>query len=206
MKHARLLGALCALALMGFGAAEQSHAQSLEFTVTTTTSDGRSVVPKLTWASTPAAVGCTASGATDWTGTKAASGTATLAAINVTRSYTISCTWAGDLKATVSWVPPSTYTDGSTGLVLGGYRIQYGLNSADLSEGVYLQEPAATSWVSPTLTAGQWFFAVRAFTPQGLESPLSNVASKTLTAGTNQSRTLEVVVKFPARPTEVEAR
>lgn len=179
--------------------AAPAFSQTLSFTVETSTSGGSAVVPRLTWSTTPAAASCTASNG--WTGTKAAAGVELLAAINATTSYTITCTWPGDRTAVVRWTRPTTNTDGTAYSNPGGFRIQYGSSATGLDTSAYVQDPAAVSWTSPQLTPGTWFFAVRAFNALGLESELSNVASKVLTAAANQTRTLEVAIKFPSAPT-----
>lgn len=183
--------------------AAPTHAQTptLNFTVATSTTDGRTVVPVLTWSTAPAAQSCTAAGGTGWAGTKAASGTQTLAAISTTTSYSITCTWPGDVTALVSWTAPTTNTDGTPYTNPNGFRIQYGTAANALNTSTYISDSAARTWRSPTLTPGTWFFGVRAVNAQGLESDLSNVASKVITAATNQSRTLEVAIRFPSTPT-----
>jgi hypothetical protein len=190
-----LLALLLALAPLA------AAAQTLNFTVETTTSGGTAVVPRLTWTTTPAATSCTASNG--WTGTKAAAGTELLAAINATRSYTLTCTWAGDTTATVKWGAPTVNTDGSAYTNPGGFRIEYGSSASNLSQSANVTDPAARSWTSPQLAAGTWYFAVRAVNALGLESSRSNVASKVLTASSSQTRTLEVAIKFPNPPTNV---
>lgn len=198
MKHL-----LVALALL---LAPPAFSQTLTFTVETTSSGGAAVVPKLTWATTPAATSCTATAvpvSADWTGTKAAAGTATLPSINATNSYTLVCNWPGDLFATLNWTKPTTNTDGSAYTNPGGFRVQYGRTSANLDQSVYLQDPAAVTWRSPQLASGAWFFGVKAYNTLGLESDSSNITTKTLTASSSQTRSLEIVVKFPAAPTGV---
>lgn len=190
--------ALAALLLL---APLASYSQTLTFTVETTTSGGTAVVPRLTWSTTPAAQSCTASNG--WTGAKAAAGTEILPAINATRSYTLTCTWPGVTTATLNWTAPTTNTDGSTYTNPGGFRIQYGTSATDLATSKYLEDPTARTWTTPTLAPGTWFFGVRAYNAQGLESNLSNIASKVLTASSNQSRTLEVAIKFPSPPTNL---
>jgi hypothetical protein len=177
------------------------YSQSLTFTVETSTSGGAAVVPRLTWTTTPAAASCTASNG--WTGTKAATGTELLAAINATRSYTLTCTWPGVSTAVVNWNAPTQNTDGTAYTNPGGFRIQYGRSATALDTSAYVQDPAARSWTSPQLAVGAWFFGVRAFNAQGLEGEISNVASKTMTAAATQTRTLEVAIKFPNAPTGV---
>lgn len=192
---------LFAALLLAF--ANLASAQTLDFTLSASSSDGATVVPKLTWATTPAASSCTATGATGWVGSKGASGSLTLAAVTTSQAYVLACTWPGVNKATIVWTKPTTNTDGSAYSNPNGYHIQYGPSAANLSTSVYLTEAqtATPSWVSPNLAAGTWFFGVRAVNTLGLESVISNVASKTLTADTNQSRTLALAITFPNAPT-----
>lgn len=180
-------------------AAHAQTAPTMSFSLQATSSDGKTVVPKLTWSTTPAATSCAASNG--WTGTKAASGTETLAAVSSSKVYTLTCTWPGDTTAKVSWTAPTTNTDGSAYTDGAGYRIQYGRAADNLDQSVYIEDPLARSWTSPVLAAGQWFFGVRAYNAMGLEGALSNVASKTITAATNQSRTLNLGITIPSATT-----
>lgn len=186
------------LLLAAMIAPAHSQTPTLTFTVQTTTTDGRTIVPTLTWAMAPTAAGtpCTATGG--WSGTKAATGTQTLAAVSATTGYSIRCDWPGDLTALVSWTPPTTNTDGTAYTDPGGARIQYGTAANALNTSAYVTDPAARTWRSPTLTPGPWFFTVRIVNARGLESdPYTPPVSKTIVAAANQSRTLEVTVKFP---------
>lgn len=200
MKRILLIG----LALLACPAA---FAQTMTFTVETSTSGGSAVVPRLTWTSTPAGAVCSASAvpvAADWAGTKPAAGTVLLAAINATRSYTLVCNWPSNLTATVTWTAPTLNTDNSPLTNLAGYRIVYGRTSIALDTVASVNSPTVLTWTSPTLAAGTWFFAVKALNTTGIESDVSNVASKTLVAGASQTRTLEVAVKFPNPPSNVQ--
>lgn len=188
--------ALAALLLLAPLAA---FSQTLNFTLETSSPDGRTVVPRLTWSTSPAAQSCSAA----WTTSTAAAGTQVLAAVSATSSYGITCTWPGVTKAAISWVAPTTNVDGSAYTNPGGYRIQYGRAATALDTSVYLQDPAVRTWTSPALAPGTWFFGVRAYNVLGLESELSNTPSKTLTADASQARTLELTVRFPSPPTNV---
>lgn len=200
---------LAAVALLALAPEAFAQTNTLTFTVETTTSNGTAVVPKLTWATTPAATSCTASGATDWTGTKAVSGSVTLAAIGATRSYSLSCAWPGKPTIVLQWRAPTAFNGGGVlnpATDLGGYRIQYGRTAANLDQSFYLQEPLALTWTTPPLAPAEWFFTVRAYTPQGLESAQAlPIVSAFTRAGDAQTRTLEVAVKFPNPPTDVTA-
>lgn len=177
-----------------------AHGQTLTFSLETSTNDGRSVIPKLTWSTTPAATSCSAEGASDWSGAKPASGEATLAALGSSHTFSLVCQWPGVSIVALAWTPPATNTDGSEITNLAGYRIQYGTAAAALDQSMYLQDPQARTWSSPALAPGNWYFGVRAVNTLGLESELSNIVSKTLTAGTEQSRVLELAIRFPGAP------
>ncbi len=198
MKRYLLLAALALTSSISLAQA----APALTFSLQTSTSDGKTVVPKLTWSTTPAATSCTASGATDWTGTKAAAGTVTLAAVSATRTFSLVCNWPGVTVAAVSWVAPTQNVDDSPLTDLAGFRIMYGQTAteAGLDQSVYLQSPTATTWTSPALAAGQWYFGVKAFNSLGLEGPLSNIAGKTMTAAAQDQRSLALTIRFPKAP------
>lgn len=198
MKILRVLS-ICA-ALVGLSAI--AHGQTLDFTLAASSANGTSVVPKLTWATTPAATSCTAAGGAGWAGSKTASGTQTLAAVTTSQSYVLTCSWPGVNKTVLTWTKTTVNTDGSAYTNPNGYRIQYGQNAADLATSVYLTEAqtVTASWQSPALAAGTWYFGIRTVNALGLESPLSNVASKTLTADVNQSRTLGLAITIPSAP------
>ncbi len=83
-------------------------------------------------------------------------------------------------SATVSWQAPTQNTDGSGLTNLAGYRIVYGTNRNSLDRTVTLSNTGTTTYVIENLTAGTWYFAVRAFNSAGVESSNSGVASKTI--------------------------
>lgn len=212
-RHPGLLpGVLLVLVLIGICQPASAQTPTLDFTVATSTSDGRSITPRLTWSTTPAAQSCTASGATDWTGTKAASGTATLAAITATRSYSLSCTWPGDTTATIRWTPPTTNTDGSAlakcssqtevGSCLRSFMVVRGSSASTVgSDGRVVNDRNATSYAWTGLSAGTHWFSVIAINGNDIQSDQATPpASKVITTATTQSRTLEVAVRFPASP------
>ena len=82
--------------------------------------------------------------------------------------------------ATVSWEPPTTRTDGSTLTDLAGYRVYYGKDQASLTHMVPITEVGQTSEFIANLDTGTWYFAVTAIDSQGLESPKSEIGSKTI--------------------------
>lgn len=97
-------------------------------------------------------------------------------------SFSIAVNAAGSStgSATLSWTPPTTNTNGSTLSNLAGYRIYYGTSSSNLSRTIQVANAGVTSYVVPDLSAGTWYFAVRAYSSTGGESVNSNTASKTI--------------------------
>lgn len=161
------------------------------FTLATQINANGTLTPTLTWTTTPAAIGCTGSGDSTWAGAKAVSGTQTLAAFPTTtpKAYALVCTWPGQTQAMLTWTPPTLNTDGSSLTNLAGYRVSYGVTAAALTQTAQIANPAATGHTIANLTAGTWFFGVRAYTAQGMESDLSNTVSRVLTGPIEWSQT-----------------
>lgn len=181
------------------------HAQNeptLTFTAQTTTGAG-SVVPVLTWSTTPAATSCTASGDATWTGTKAASGTQTLASISASKTYQLSCTWPGDTSATLTWTPPTQNTDGTALTNLAGYKVYRAATSAGVASATPTTVAGnVTTHRFSSLAAGANFFGVTAYNSAGAESGMSNIASKTVSATETQNRSVAITVNpKPNAPT-----
>lgn len=200
------------LALVLLLAAGSLSAQTLTFTAQTTTGAG-SVVPVLTWSTTPVATSCTASGDTAWTGSKAVSGTQTLAAITSSKTYTLSCTWPGDTQARLAWVAPTTNTDGSALAkcasqtvtdqpCLKSYVVSRGASATALADSRNVDNRDALGFTWTGLAVGTHFFGVKAVTAQGVQSEVSNVVSKVISAPASVNRNVAITVNpQPNAPT-----
>lgn len=103
---------------------------------------------------------------------------ASLAPFSITVTGTAPAPTTG--SATISWSPPTTNSDGSALTNLAGYKIDYGTSSASLTTSVQITNSGATSYTVPNLTSGTWYFAVQAYTNSGVQSGMSNIASKTI--------------------------
>jgi hypothetical protein len=82
--------------------------------------------------------------------------------------------------ATLSWVAPSQNTDGSALTNLAGYRIYYGTGADALTDVIDVPTVGITDYVIDNLTAGTYYFSIRAYTSAGTESDLSNIVSDTI--------------------------
>ena len=182
--------ALLALPLMLLGAAAQAQtAGTVTFTANQTSATG-SLVPVLTWSTTPVASSCLASGG--WSGTKFASGSETLAVITSSKSYTLTCSWGGG-SATVRWTAPTTNTDNSALTNLSGFKVLFGTSATALSQSKTISDPAATSTTITALGSGTWYFAVRAVNSNNVESADSTLTSKAITSA-SAAKTVAVTI------------
>jgi hypothetical protein len=85
-----------------------------------------------------------------------------------------------DASVTLSWVPPTLNTDGTPIKNLAGFKIYYGNRSGQYSEILSVPGARVTSAVIEGLAPATWYFAVRAYTTEGVESADSAEASKTI--------------------------
>ena len=95
-------------------------------------------------------------------------------------AFSIAVTQISTGSATISWLPPTENTDGSTLTDLGGFRIYYGTSATALTQTATITNPGLTSYVVQNLAAATWYFTVRAYATDGAESTSSNIASKTI--------------------------
>lgn len=94
--------------------------------------------------------------------------------------FAVDVVQAGNGSATLSWVPPTTRSDGSALVNLAGFNVYYGRTSGSYSNRITLDNPGLTAYVIGNLTSGRWFFAMTAFDGGGAESNHSAEASKTI--------------------------
>ncbi len=82
--------------------------------------------------------------------------------------------------ATLSWTPPTQNTDGTVLKNLAGYRVYYGTKATALTQVIDVPNASMSIYMVENLAAGTYFFAVKAYNTQSVESGLSNVVSKTV--------------------------
>ena len=83
-------------------------------------------------------------------------------------------------SATLSWSSPESRADGSPLTNLAGYKIGYGLMSGVYDYEIDVSNAGIMTYVVENLSPGEWFFAVSAYDAEGLESDLSNEATRTI--------------------------
>ncbi len=160
---------------------------SYQFTPTASDADGNaltfSITNKPSWAAFSTSTGAL-------TGTAPASGTFANVIISVSDgtasaalaafSIAVAAAPVTTATVTVSWTPPTTRSDGSTLTNLAGYYIRYGTAAGTYPNIIQVDNPGLTSYAVENLKSGVYYFAVTAFDASGLESVLSNAASKTI--------------------------
>lgn len=177
-------------------------------TVTLTATPPSGVGPvnvTLTWSTAGfpagATVSCMASGG--WAGTKAASGTETVANVTSTQTYTLTCS-GGTQTAQLSWTPPTQNENGTPLTNLASYKILHATTSAGLETATPIVIPApASSYTLTGLPVGLRYFAVKATNSAGVDSVLSNVATKTVAAVSATASASVTVTPRPNPPTNV---
>jgi hypothetical protein len=83
-------------------------------------------------------------------------------------------------SATLSWTAPTTNTNGTALTDLAGYHIYYGTSTSSMTNVINVTNPGTTRYTVSSLAAGTWYFAVNAYTTNGLDSARSNVGSKSI--------------------------
>jgi len=101
-------------------------------------------------------------------------------AIAALPTFTITVAQMATGSATLNWTPPTQNSDGSALVDLAGYKIVYGTSSSSLSQQIDLATAGLTSYVVQNLASGTYYFALKAYNTTGIESDLSNIASKTI--------------------------
>ncbi len=74
---------------------------------------------------------------------------------------------------TLSWIPPTTNTDGSLLFDLAGYRIYLGRQPGNYYSILEINNPGLTAYVFDQLAPGTYFVAITAVDRNGNESPRS---------------------------------
>ena len=95
-------------------------------------------------------------------------------------AFTITVAQVSTGSATVSWTAPTTNTDGSALTNLAGYRVAYGRAQDTLNQSASLTNASLSTYVVSNLASGTWYFAVYAVNSGGVESGVSNIASKAI--------------------------
>lgn len=197
--------------LLSGAAVAQDLAPRLELSVTPEVAQERAT-PQVTLnvVNPRFATTCTAAGG--WSGTKPYGTTETLPEIVATTTYDITCSApaiAEGTTVTLTWVPPTTFTDGSPltpATDLSKYTVHFGPTSA---EGVGSTSrnhpfPASSSGTVTGLKGGVAnYFCVKAVSTQGMSSACSNTlqkASQPAVPAWSETKSVTVIINKPPAP------
>ncbi len=97
-------------------------------------------------------------------------------------TFSINVTQVSAGSVTLSWVPPTTNTNGTPLTNLAGYRIYYGTNSSSLTQSIEITNPGIATYVIGNLSPATWYFSLVSYNSANVESTLSPVVSKTITS------------------------
>lgn len=79
----------------------------------------------------------------------------------------------GPGTVTLTWQPPTQYSDGTPLTSLAGYDVYYGTASQSYSQSIKLTNPGLSTYVVQNLPAGTYYFAVAAYDSTGALSSFS---------------------------------
>src|SRR5512139_87101 len=82
--------------------------------------------------------------------------------------------------AMLTWAAPSQNTDGTALTNLAGFKVYHGTSATALNDVIQLEGAASTTYTYGQLGSGTHYFAVSAYTVNGLEGDLSALGSKTI--------------------------
>jgi hypothetical protein len=84
-------------------------------------------------------------------------------------------------STTLSWMPPTQNTNGSTLTNLAGYRIYYGRGANAQDQIITINNSSLTRYVIENLSPALWYFSMTSINAQGIESARSATASRSIT-------------------------
>lgn len=173
-------------------------ANDVTFGVTATSPAPGQAIPTLTWNITGTGPTCTATG---WAGINGVlTGSLLQPLVTKNTNYVLSCSWAADTTATLSWVGPTTNTDGTPLTDLAGFTVYWNTGdpsmvTAPTAKTRTIANPQAQGTVISNLPAGTWYFAVSPYNAQGVSGAIGGIPSKIIGAGNIIVRNVSVV--FP---------
>jgi hypothetical protein len=151
----------------------------------------------LTWGAT-GATSCTASDA--WTGPQPTSGTKQVT-ISAATKFTLTCV-ASDGQVTISWVPPTSNTDGSPLTDLAGFNVYRGTSATNLAR-VKSVGTAVTSTIDSGLASGTYIYSATAVNAASLESAKGNTSSAVVVGSSATQSAQAIVQTTPSPPTGI---
>ena len=191
-----VVGYICALCLSVLAAAP-ALAQTVTLTPSVTSGAGPLTL-SLNWNTSPAALGCTASGP-GFTGTKGATGTQSVT-ITSTSSFRLDCVWPIQSVIT-EWVPPTA------GATPTGYEIYTGRSPGALTVTIPVSGGTTRTATIPITAAGTHYFAIATVAGSLVSVPTAPPFAHTaVQPSANATAAVTVTTQQPQPPTEFRVR
>jgi hypothetical protein len=95
-------------------------------------------------------------------------------------AFSISVNEVSNGAATLDWTAVTETTSKAALTGLAGYVVYYGTSASNLNQQVTLANPGLTTYVVTNLAPATWYFAVAAYTSNGVVGERSNVGEKTV--------------------------
>jgi hypothetical protein len=95
-------------------------------------------------------------------------------------AFSITVTDITSGTATVSWIIPTTNSDGTPLTNLNGFRIYYGTAADSMTKVAQIANPSVSTFAVTNLSPATWYFGIKAYTSAGVESAISNIANKSI--------------------------
>jgi hypothetical protein len=86
----------------------------------------------------------------------------------------------GNGTAVISWLAPTTNTDGSPLTDLAGFVVVYGKSPSELVATLTISNPSVSTCVVEGLGPGLWYFGVQAVNSAGVRSAISTLTTKSI--------------------------
>lgn len=83
-------------------------------------------------------------------------------------------------SAKLSWIPPTSNSDGSKLTRLAGFKIYYGTSPQYLQRTIDIKDPTVTEYTIKNLPPYTYYFVITVYTADGTESSRSNIVTKTV--------------------------
>jgi hypothetical protein len=156
----------------------------------------------LTWSASAELTSCLANGG--WSGVKGTSGTEVVS-ITTGKTFSLVCSSATE-NAVLSWTAPTQNTDNTpvptTGPgSLGGYKIYKATSTESLAAASPIVVTKDVVTYTTPITAGTWYFGVKAYNVENVDSDMSGIASKTAVLPSVTATTSVTVNTQPLPPT-----
>jgi hypothetical protein len=94
--------------------------------------------------------------------------------------FSISVNEVSNGTATLDWTAVTETTNDTVLTGLAGYIVYYGTSAGNLNQQVTLANPGLTTYTVTNLAPATWYFAVAAYTSDGVVGNKSNVSEKTV--------------------------